>query len=104
LKATMFKSIECEESIEDFMGAHERSCWWLLWRILGGSGFTIIFGLITILGSVSVLNSHFILSCILLHNSKYSTWHMYWHPKANIKHIVICMSCIFAFHNLILVT
>jgi hypothetical protein len=33
----------------------------------GELGFTIIFGLITILGLVSVFNSHFILSCILLH-------------------------------------
>jgi hypothetical protein len=28
------------------LGAHERICWWLLWRILGVSGFIIIFGLL----------------------------------------------------------
>jgi energy-coupling factor transporter transmembrane protein EcfT len=49
LKATVYKSIEYEESIEDFnlLGVHEKIYWWVLWRILGVLGFTIIFGLLT---------------------------------------------------------
>jgi hypothetical protein len=85
------------------LGAHKRSCWWLLWRILGASSFTIIFGFIMI-SSINVFNSHFISSCILLCNLEYSTWHMYWHSCANIEHITICMSCIFEFHNSIPMT
>jgi hypothetical protein len=55
------------------LGAHERSYWWLLWRILGGLSFTVIFGFITVLGSVNVFNSHFI-------------WIAYYYIIQNIVH------------------
>jgi hypothetical protein len=85
LKATMYKSIEYEESIEDFVG-----CTWekLLMTIVenfGGIKFHSYFWVHYSIRFGKCVQFTFYLNCILLHNSKYSTWHIYWHPKLTLN-------------------